>query len=718
MLLPIFLLLQADSSTDEMDKLLKARDVAGLSALMTDRDPTYLRVIKTNGAYDTGNLGWKSLELKGVDGGDYVIFSTPITSEDIGEMLFRRHGSKLDYIPESDAMGIKLIRHGFDLRFDLTKKRAILEDSLQLASIDPGKKPFFFRMSPQYKVSSITSGGKPVPFAQAGGIVSAQRPEGQTTYLIQYSAVVNLPQYAGSISTKIASLTNDYWYPMVARQPSPYDITVHTPKDWLPVCQGVQIGQPKQEGEGIATSFRMDLPCVYFSVTAAPLKVVQAGIKGKTYKTWSLRMTKEQMATQNEVNQDVIDFYGKSFGGWPFNSWGSLDSDVYGGGALEAYSYATYGGGLPSIDAHEPSHTFWGGVLCNTYLRSFWNESFADFSDGFYHRQGPIGNIAEKRLAFVADSQPEPDYNDLPIMNASAFAGPVASSLGYGKGAKVLQMLEQVLGTELMLKTMRDWVKADAGKDVSWEDYEKIVYKDAGMQRTKPFFDDWLRKPGFAQLNVSQPKLAGKAVSFNVGFKGESYVMPLEVMVENVSGKRFFSTVLVTKPGSYSVAVQGKPRLISFDPYFKALRTREKDEAIMSIQGLMRSMKRYQDPKQPDYLSHMRKATETAVPSNLNGAFLVGHPDTTPQMRALCAKAGFVVKGNKLTWQGTTIDLNVGGAIAVVDLPGGGTAMVGLGKIKLSPNVGTARLALFDQYGRFLRGVAEPKTKGSLAFRL
>ena len=60
----------------------------------------------------------------------------------------------------------------------------------------------------------------------------------------------------------------------------------------------------------------------------------------------------------------------------------------------------------------------------------------------------------------------------------------------------------------------------------------------------------------------------------------------------------------------------------------------------MEIQAAMREAKRYSDPKQPDYLKGMSASGSlTAYPSDLSGAFIVGNPETLPQMRELCAKS-------------------------------------------------------------------------------
>ena len=57
------------------------------------------------------------------------------------------------------------------------------------------------------------------------------------------------------------------------------------------------------------------------------------------------------------------------------------------GGALEAYSFATFQSGtLPGTVTHELAHTWWGGLVPCAYTRSMWNKSFAEYSSGLFGR--------------------------------------------------------------------------------------------------------------------------------------------------------------------------------------------------------------------------------------------------------------------------------------------------------------------------------------------
>ncbi len=709
------LLIQDGPSIAQLEQLVKSKDVAALSRLIGPQpaqQPNPFNVLRTRGAYDTGRFGWTVEPLRK----DFVVITTALTSQDVGDILLKREGSGLRYLPETDAMGIKIHRHSFDVKFKTAEKRADLIDKMTFTS-QSGSGPFVFRLSPAYKVSSILNGTSKVDFTQAAGVVLAARPAGKATYTIRYGGVVDLPQYAGSVSTKEASLVNDYWYPMVARQPVPYDIAIHTQKDWVGVGQG-ELVATNETAAGKVTHYKMDLPVVYYSVSAGPYRTAQKTINGKRYWLKSMRMAENRMALQADLYAPIVEFYEKSFGKFPFSGYGALDSEVYGGGALEAYSYATYGGGLPQEDAHEPAHTWWGGILNNTYLGSFWNESFAVFSDGLYHRNVPHGSIAERREAFIQVAKGEQGFEPFPIQGGGAFIGPNASSLGYGKGALVLQMLEQILGTDRMIKLMAAWVEVDQGKAVDWADFERVAYRLYPNEKLNGFFDDWLRKPGFAKISTNQARYETGKVSFTLSFQGQPYRMPLEVMLEYPNGRRTFETLNVTGNGTYSIAASERPALISIDPWLRALRSIDANEFPEELQRTTSRYKRYTDPARPDWLANLGRANLDSLPEDLNGVFVVGHPDTTPRLAELCRKAGFQVSGNQLMYRDAVIDLSSGAALAIVNLAGGGKCAIGLGKTLLRPNPGRARVAVTDALGRFLSGQTEPKTQGNLTFRL
>jgi hypothetical protein len=719
MLVAALLAVQSPLPIEKIDSMLKSRDFLGLSSLL-DPLPKGARnpfdVIKAGGAYQVGRFGWNATELPSVNNGPpCVVIGTQLTSEDIGQLVFERDGNKLKFIPESETLGVEVERHKFIVKFHPDQKKVDLFDRIDFRAPKPGRR-FLFRMSPQYLVTSISDGnGEPVTFTQSQGVVMVRRlsiPE--FDYKVQYSATVDLPGYAGSIGPNEATLTNDYWYPMIARGPAPYDVEVHAPLGWISVGQGEKVSTYDTAHESIS-KFRMDLPVTYYSLSAAPYKVVTNMIGGRRFSTWSLRMKEDAMEAQNEFYASVIKFYER-FAKFPFSGYGAVDSAVYGGGALEAYSFATWGGGLPAEDAHEPAHTWFGGILDNTYLHSFWNESFAVFCDGMYHRNVPIGSVPERRLAFVQSGEGSPDYNGVAILDGGVDAGSVSGSLGYGKGSQVLQMLEQFLGTEKMTTVMRDWISHhEKGTPAEWPEFVQVAEKDAPGLKLQSFFDDWLARPGYAKLDADVKYGNGKTL-IKLKWKGPRFRMPLLVMTRASTGADSFH-LFDTASGDVFAISGAKPAVVSIDPFRQALRDIGSDETPVQLNGVSTS-KKYVDSHQTWASATAGQVADPLIAPDLDGATVVGSPETLPWMKPLCDKVGFVVHGDRLTYKGTTIDLNHGSATAVVSLGGEKVCKIFLGKTRVRGDYGRARLALTDELGRFLRGETEPKTRGKLTYRL
>ena len=714
-----------EPSISALDNLAQARDVAKLTAML-DTPPKFISpfsILKTNGAYEVGKFGWHVLPLNSADGlTKYAVFSTPLTSEDIGELVFVRQGTKLKYLNEDNALGVHVVHHKFDLQFGIPEKKAVIEDTVTFAANSAAGKSFLFRMGPQYRVSSIqTVAGAAVKFFQAGGVVSVSRSTStEWTYKIRYEAIVNLQNYAASISDKEATLTNDYWYPMIARNPATYELVVHGPKGWTAVGQGDQIAMKETATERI-TSFKMDLPVTYFSLSCGPYKSSFQKIEGRTLGMWSTRVKPDQMRLQAPLFAPILQFY-EHFAPFPFSSYGALDSEFYGGGAMEAYSYATYGGGVPAEDAHEPAHTWWGGIIPNTYLHSFWNESFAVYCEGLYAREVSSSYQDERRLAFIRTATGQPSYDSYPIAQAGAEVGSVASDLGYGKGAFVLQMLEHEIGASRLIHCMREWIRLHPkGTAGEWTDFEKVVLAENASKNLKSFFDDWLRKPGYARLSAEKPTFANGTVSIPLTWHGTAYRMPIEVMIQFPGGRREFlmkDIVPVNGKATFTMPADSKPEIVSIDPHRRLLRDIRADEAPISLDSVLAQLrgKVVRDKAQPKFAPELIGTEGTA--DDPAGKVLVGHPDTMPGLKPLLEKLGWTVVKNRLTYDETVIDLNNGAAYGIVDLGGGRRCVVVLGRTLVRPDFGRSWMCLVDQYGRFQRGRTEPKTSGNLTFRL
>jgi hypothetical protein len=396
-------------------------------------------------------------------------------------------------------------------------------------------------------------------------------------------------------------------------------------------------------------------------------------------------------------------------------------SPSYGGGALEAYSFATYGTGwLPAEDAHEPSHTWWGGVIPNTYLHSFWNESFADYSTGLFAQNVPLGNTGERRLAFIRHAEINSSWEAAPVADAGVDIGSAADGLGYGKGSYVLDALENELGTKKMEATLHRWVTNHVpGTSGEWEEYEQAV-KDATGEDYSWFFDQWIRRKGEPKLNVSNARFDDGHVNLDIVYDGKPYRMQAEVLLVYADGTQELKAVTIPPSATSTVSVNAKekPKLVSFDPYRRLIRTFGGDEAPPTIAAAWHTFPHYTFGLMNSALVSDGDAQGATVPNNLNGIAIIGMPGATPLIDSLISKAGFTVNGTNLTFDGTTIDLSKNAAMALIQLGEGSRCLLALGHPDMVPNTGDAWIALTDHLGRFLRGKTSPKMSGKFVFPL
>ncbi len=719
-MLPALLLLQADPFLTRLNALAQAKVVAKLTSLTVPvvGQTNPMQIVGSVGAYDVGRFGWKVEALKSPTSSKrYVVFTTPLTSQDTGELVFERKNEKLSYVPETDPWGSKVVTHNIDVTFNISGKSAELRDEVTIATSGAATE-VLMRFSPCYRVKSVkTKAGSPISFSQAGGVVLAKRQAGaNATYVVEYGGVINLPQYAATVTDKEATLTNDYWYPLIGRNPAPYEVTVHGPKGWLAVGQGDQVDM-KETAEGRTTKFKMNLPVIYYSLSCAPYKVNTQTIEGRKLSIWSLRMKPDQMRLQPQLYAPILRFYEK-FAPYPFEGYGALDSELYGGGALEAYSFATYGGGLPAEDAHEPAHTWWGGIINNTYLRSFWNESFAVFCEGLYAREVSIGEVPDRRLAFIRTPTVGAFDNAVPVAKAGASSGGSAFAMGYGKGSYVMQMLEQIIGTDRIVHAMREWIRLHPkGKSGEWEDFIAVVKKGNPDKPIDAFVQDWLYTTGHANLKLDDVKFEDGHVKSTISFVGKGYHMPLDVLIQYPGGTQKLETVwLAPKNGKarFELKVETQPELISLDPYQRAYREFDKNETPFSISSAMSKLKVVRDAQHPEYLPDMKGDIADASDMDLAGKLFVGNPATLPAVKAVMDKLGWAMKGNNLVWEDTQVDVRNGAGIAVLNLGDGKICGIAIGKTQHPPSYGKARQGVFDSLGHLLKARTEPKTSGAL----
>jgi hypothetical protein len=476
-------------------------------------------------------------------------------------------------VPETDTQGYRIRHHVMTVRVDPTRAHAAVSDRLTLERV---KAPdvAFLRLSNDFVVTSAGVDGKPATYRQAGGVVAVRIPRrAKVTVSLAYAGRVKHPSFS-SIEPGFAVLTSYYW-PVIGRLPATAETTAIVPKGWKAISQGELV----ETREGDANSlwkWSNKVPVNYFTLNAAPYHVRSRKADGIELQTWLLRDEPQLSEGLLESLSQAMAYYRRRFGGYPYSRYTIVEGGTtMGFAALEGYSFATYGTTMlqPSVVAHELSHTWWGGIVPNTYLRSWWNEAFASWSDDSFSRfrNGVEALHPTDRAWWPA----APRVSDWPLATARHDAEDI-DGIAYRKGMVVLRLIEMELGRDGFDRVLRRFIRENSGRDdPDWPDFRRSLEAETGRD-WGVFFEQWVGRSGWPVLFVRDAKWTesdgGYTVTGTLAQEGKPYALDVPLRIETADGAADQAVRITGTTAAFEVRTQARPRRLLIDPDYEVPR--------------------------------------------------------------------------------------------------------------------------------------------------
>ena len=277
----------------------------------------------------------------------------------------------------------------------------------------------------------------------------------------------------------------------------------------------------------------------------------------------------------------MIDFYSSVYGDYPFDSYGMAMAPM--GGAMEHQTMTTFGSGLVNgnrffepIVAHELAHQWWGDlVTCRNWAEIWLNEGFATYFDALFteHFYGPEAfraQMADNRRSYF---NREPGEGRFPIYDPDYMWGVTV----YEKGAWILHMLRQVLGTSTWQEGVR--VYADRHRYGTATTPDLIsAFEDVSGADLDWFFDQWVYQAGYPEFKYTHGGYpAGEGgYTMTIAFRqvqqnAPIFRMPLEVGVTTAAGTTLHRVEVNGEYSSFDLDLDGPPAEVVIDPEVWAL---------------------------------------------------------------------------------------------------------------------------------------------------
>lgn len=380
-----------------------------------------------------------------------------------------------------------------------------------------------------------------------------------------------------------------YWLPSVDHPSDKATVSwsVTAPPARTVVANGVMVDKTTLADGRVRTRWRESHPiAVYLMViAAAPLSEYPLGetacgfgpnrgcVRQYVYTAPEQRPTLPGAFAQAG---EIVKYFASLVGPFPYEKLAHLQSATRFGGMENAtaifYSDAAFRTGKMNegLIAHETAHQWFGDAVTEREWSHLWlSEGFATYFAALFarHAHGDstfVREMAQIRTTVLSDAESVPTHPVIDTTQRDLLA--LLNTNSYQKGGFVLHMLRRQVGDSAFFGALRAYYAAYRDGTALTDDL-RVAMEQASDQRLGWFFDQWLRKPGFPEIDVtwsSDPSSQQVMLDITQGTRYGAYRFPLTVELRGPAGAARRETVLV--PAETHVQLKLPPGTKSFAP--------------------------------------------------------------------------------------------------------------------------------------------------------
>jgi aminopeptidase N len=207
----------------------------------------------------------------------------------------------------------------------------------------------------------------------------------------------------------------------------------------------------------------------------------------------------------------IVTFFSRTVGAFPYEKLAHLQSNTRFGGMENAsaifYSDRAFRSGDVgySLIAHETAHQWFGDAVTERDWSHLWlSEGFATYLAALYTRHSRGGAMFREEMSRIrAQVLRAPEVASRPVIDSiETDLMALLNANSYQKGGFVLHMLREEVGDSVFVRGLRVYLDRHRHGTATTDDLRAAVEIASGRD-LRAFFDQWLRRPGFPEIETA-----------------------------------------------------------------------------------------------------------------------------------------------------------------------------------------------------------------------
>ena len=380
-----------------------------------------------------------------------------------------------------------------------------------------------------------------------------------------------------------------FWLPIVDGGLLAFTMEVGAPQGWHLVSQG----NGTSRGEDGVARWDSSGPVDEAYLVGGPLTRYREAA-GKVEALAFLREKDDALAAKYlAATSQYLGLYQTLIGAYPYGKFALVENFWETGYGMASFTLLgpqviRFPFILNSSYPHEILHNWWGNSVFVDYGSGNWCEGLTAYlADHLIQEQRGKGDeyrrsTLQKYRDYVKEGR------DFPLTEFRSRHSAATEAVGYGKALMGFHMVRRELGDETFRKVLRRFYQDFRGKKATFADFRKTSEAVAGKD-LRPQFDDWVTRPGAAELALVGTKVLPDGDAWRVegvlkqSQGGRPFRLSVPIAVQTVKGAVAEDLLFDGPEARFSVRVTAPPLSLQVDPLFDVFRRLDPRETPPSL---------------------------------------------------------------------------------------------------------------------------------------